>query len=372
LLRHVTRRPIRVLMTVDAVGGVWRYAMDVARQMAGLDATMLLVGLGPPPDPAQRAEAGLLPGAELRWIDAPLDWMATDVTELDVASRALEALADAWRADLLHLNLPSQAAGVSDAHSVIAVSHSCVPTWWHAVRGTPLPAAWDWHVDRNRAGLARADAVIVPSASHGESVARSYGPLPRLHVVHNGSDVAARTGERADCVFAVARWWDDAKGGATLDAAASLTAIPVRMAGAAAGPNRTAMHLDHAEALGPLPHCEVIAQMRRAAIFAAPSRYEPFGLAVVEAARCGAALVLADIPTFRELWSDAAVFVPAEAPLAWARAFDSLAADPALRGTLAVRARQRAAEYTLDRQAESLHRIYGETLARAGAGVAVH
>ena len=39
--------------------------------------------------------------------------------------------------------------------------------------------------------------------------------------------------------------------------------------------------------------------------------YEPFGLAVLEAAQAGCALVLSDIPTFRELWDGAALFVAA-------------------------------------------------------------
>ena len=44
-------------------------------------------------------------------------------------------------------------------------------------------------------------------------------------------------------------------------------------------------------------------------IFVSVSRYEPFGLAVLEAAHAGCALVLSDIPTFRELWQGAASFV---------------------------------------------------------------
>ena len=50
--------------------------------------------------------------------------------------------------------------------------------------------------------------------------------------------------------------------------------------------------------------------MARAAIFVSSSVYEPFGLAVLEAAGSGAALVLSDIPTFRELWDEAALFAP--------------------------------------------------------------
>jgi glycosyltransferase involved in cell wall biosynthesis len=44
-------------------------------------------------------------------------------------------------------------------------------------------------------------------------------------------------------------------------------------------------------------------------VFAGLSLYEPFGVSVLEAAQAGMALVLSDIPVFRELWSDAAIFV---------------------------------------------------------------
>jgi glycosyltransferase involved in cell wall biosynthesis len=48
--------------------------------------------------------------------------------------------------------------------------------------------------------------------------------------------------------------------------------------------------------------------MERAAIYVAPSLYEPFGLAPLEAALRGCPLVLSDIGSFRELWDGCAEF----------------------------------------------------------------
>ena len=73
------RRPLnlrRILLTVDAVGGVWRYGVDVARGMAEAGVGVVLVGSGPPPSPAQRREVEAIPGVSLDWLAAPLDWMA--------------------------------------------------------------------------------------------------------------------------------------------------------------------------------------------------------------------------------------------------------------------------------------------------------
>ena len=99
--------------------------------------------------------------------------------------------------------------------------------------------------------------------------------------------------------------------------------------------------------------------MRRSAIFAAPSRYEPFGLAVVEAAISGAALVLADIPTFRELWSDAALFVSPDDSNGWSRALTELwRQTPFCASGCRRQAGARAGQFTLSRQAAQLHALY--------------
>ncbi len=79
---------------------------------------------------------------------------------------------------------------------------------------------------------------------------------------------------------------------------------------------------------------------------------------MVEAAISGAALVLADIPTFRELWGEAALFVSPEDSSGWSRAVTELAHDSALRQRLSAEARARAGRFTLARQAAQLHALY--------------
>jgi glycosyltransferase involved in cell wall biosynthesis len=95
--------------------------------------------------------------------------------------------------------------------------------------------------------------------------------------------------------------------------------------------------------LGSLPECEVLQWFSRATVFAEPARYEPFGLAALEAALSGCALVLGDIPSLREVWGNAATFVSPEDPDALAAAVNALLDDPA-RASQAARAR--AARYT--------------------------
>ena len=97
---------------------------------------------------------------------------------------------------------------------------------------------------------------------------------------------------------------------------------------------------------------------RRAAIYALPARYEPFGLSVLEAALSGCALVLGDIPSLRESWADVALFVDPEDSLALSATINHLIEDAYLRKRLGVAARLRAQSFTQERMAEEYLSAY--------------
>ena len=345
----------RVLITVDAVGGVWRYAIDVARGLKSHGVDCLLVGFGPEPDAAQRAECSR---SKLVWTHEPLDWTVSHSTALDRGTDTVASLAQGWNADVLHLNMPSQACGLQDQCPAVVASHSCVPTWWRAVQGTDLPSEWAWQTQRNQAGFERANAIIVPSKSHAAALNAIYNKLPPLHVIYNATAVEPADERKEPLVLSAGRWWDPGKNGSVLDEAAATIAWPVILAGPLDGPHDQHAAFRNVRTPGALSHRDIVALMRRSAIFAAPSRYEPFGLAVVEAAISGAALVLADIPTFRELWTDAALFVPHDDSDSWSRALTELAEDTDLRSRLSAAARAKAQNFSLSRQSAQLHALY--------------
>jgi len=349
-------RELRILMTVDAVGGVWRYAMDCADALREQGFSTIFAGLGPQPAPEQRREAEEI--GELVWLDQPLDWMVEDESELETIPSVLEQLADDHRVDLLHLNLPSQAVGIRRDIPVVTVSHSCLVTWWETMRTGPLPDHWLWHRRRNTEGFARADAIVAPSRSHADAIARSYGPLPRLSVVHNATAARFDEVDKQPFIFAAGRWWDDGKNVSVLDAAAGKSAWPIHLAGSLDGPNGQTVILHHARSLGNLPHGEVLGLVQRAGILVSPSLYEPFGLAALEGARAGAALILSDIPVYRELWDEAAIFFDPAAPDQLVEAIDHLAGDPQLRRRMGERAFTRSLGLTPERQARDMAAIY--------------
>ena len=100
------------------------------------------------------------------------------------------------------------------------------------------------------------------------------------------------------------------------------------------------------------------------AILAAPALYEPFGLGVLEAAQAGAALVLGDIPTLRELWDGAATFVDPRDHTDLAHTLRGrLNSRDALRRAGAL-AQERARAYTVGAMVDGTLAMHRATLAR--------
>jgi glycosyltransferase involved in cell wall biosynthesis len=354
----------RVLMTVDAVGGVWRYAMDLAASLVSKNTHFVFLGLGPRPSPEQRLEAEAL--GKLIWAEeAQLDWLADAPAEMGDLPSLLHRVAKAERVDLLHLNAPSQACRLTIDRPVVVVSHSCVVTWMHAVRGVAQPTGWAWQTAFNRNGFDAADAVVAPSRSHAAALEHCYGTIGNLSVVFNAAQVGAGTAEREPFIFAAGRWWDEGKNGSVLDAAAETLSWPVRIAGALRGPNAERIAMRHVDHLGELPSTEVRSLMKQAAIFVSPSLYEPFGLAPLEAASAGTPLVLADIPTYRELWDGAAMFASPRDPGSFSAALEALIASPALRHEMGRKALVRSQRYSAPVQAQAMLRLYQDVRAPA-------
>jgi glycogen(starch) synthase len=353
----------RILMTADAVGGVWSYAVDLCRAFGRHNIAVTLAVLGPAPRRSQRAMLDGLDHVDLVTRECRLEWMDDPWSDVDAAGEWLLALADRIGADLVHLNGYAHASLPWD-RPVLVVGHSCVLSWWVAVHGTEAPPAWDEYAARVGRGLHAADLVVAPSAAMLDALLRHYGPLPRTAVIPNGleSPAGGASAPKEPFVFSAGRLWDAAKNIDMITSAASDVSWPVCIAGEGRDADPPAPNVHW---LGWLPPDDLSEWLQRASIFALPARYEPFGLSALEAAQAGCALVLGDIPSQREIWGDAALFVPPDNRPALVHAIQSLIDEPQRRTAMATRASRRAATFTTTRTADSYFDAYRALLSLA-------
>ena len=352
-----------ILMTADALGGVLGYSLDLARALVPYGARVILATMGGPLSPAQRRDAEAVRGLVVHESHHRLEWMDDPWEDVARAGEWLLSLEDRFRPSIVHVNGFAHAALPFRAPR-LAVVHSCVLSWWRAVRGEEAPCKYDRYRREVKAGLCAASAVVAPTrAMLGEALHR-YGPFRRAVVIPNAA-VAARHAprEKEELILAVGRLWDDAKNIAALCEVAGRLPWPVVVAGSHEHPDHGARTFGGVRMLGVLDREDVAAWMARAAIYALPARYEPFGLSVLEAALSGCALTLGDIPSLREIWGgDPALFVEPDATDQLERALRLLISIPALREEMARAARSRALEYTPERMAQRYVDIYDALL----------
>jgi glycogen(starch) synthase len=360
--------PRKVLMTADTVGGVWTYALELARGLAEQGIEVALAIQGTPVDALQREMAGRIPRLKLFECACKLEWMEDPWRDVERAGDWLLALEERFAPDLIHLNDYSHGALPWNAPKIV-VGHSCVLSWWEAVKGESAPPEWDRYRRQARAGLAAADLVVAPSGAMMAALNRHYGPLPHTQVIYNGRDIRQfRPTAKDPILFAAGRLWDEAKNLEALEQVAPHLPWPVYVAGENHHPDGGEARPHHTRLLGRLSQRALAAWLGRAAIYALPARYEPFGLSILEAALSGCALVLGDIPSLRELWRNRAVFVPPDDPEALEHAILRLIEDRDRRTSLAASARTRAIERTTERMVEGYLAAYGEVLAAGDAG----
>jgi glycosyltransferase involved in cell wall biosynthesis len=347
---------LRLLLATDAVGGVWVYSLELARALKPLGVDAIIAVLGPSPTEAQRYEA-----AGLKLIDTglPLEWLETSPVELRRAGETLAAIADCEGADLFQTSSAALLADAEFGQPCIAVQHSCLATWWAAVKGAPLPDDFRWRCELVECGLNRASVVVAPSIAFAAETARAYDLGSPVLSVHNGRRTALFPDlPQGEFAFTAGRFWDEGKNAATLDRAAARMDVPFQAAGPMEGPNGASIELPHLQLLGTLGAARMSGLFGARPVFASAALYEPFGLTALEAAQAGCALVLSDIATHREMWDGAAIFVSPRDDGGFASAIRDLIEDRDEREQLGQLARARAQHYSPERMARGMADIY--------------
>lgn len=360
------KTPQRILMTTDTVGGVWSFTIDLIRSLESCNVEVFLAIIGGPLAPARHRLLLEIPYLSYAEGNYPLEWMDDPWLGVAEAGEWLLELAGEFRPSVIHLNgychatLPWQAP-------VLVTAHSCILSWWHATRDDLVPEAYEEYRRRVTAGILTADLVIAPTNAMYKALRKHYHVPFRGRVIHNGCNTHDfhASPYKQPIVLSAGRLWDDAKNLGLLNRIAPCLEWPIRVAGGCSHPcDDKYIVFSNLELLGPLTRSTLAEELAGAAIYASPALYEPFGLAVLEAALSGCALVLSDIPTYRELWEDVAIFCHANDEQAWIRTLNNLAANPLVLQKMSAAARCRAQKLSATRMGQAYLRCYRELQAR--------
>ncbi|MBO0912335.1 MAG: glycosyltransferase family 4 protein, partial [Acidobacteria bacterium] len=344
---------MHVLITSDTVGGVWTYTQELVSGLVGAGHQVTLVSFGKLPLPHQTAWIKPLPRLDYRPTEYRLEWMETAERDIEESRRYLELVIGEVKPDVLHFSQYSYGDLDVDLPRIV-VAHSDIVSWWVRVHGRePEDTPWIRNYRKTVArGLRAAELVVAPSAWMLDQLAKYYGPPRQELVIYNGRSphLFDPRREKEDFVLSVGRVWDPAKNLTLWFERAGEARVSV------VGWEREPGRQDRMRSLevpanvtlsGAKSQDELRELFARAAIYAATSRYEPFGLAPLEAALSGCALVLNDNPVFHELWDGRGIFFDENNSQDLARQVDRLRRDSGLRREYAERAYEAAgAEFT--------------------------
>ncbi len=359
---------MRVLVTADTIGGVWSYAKELVTGLVRRGAEVTLVSFGEIPGPKQ-----------IDWIDAlkvdfratafRLEWMQEAEEDIGNSSEFLLSVIQETKPDVLHLN---QFCYGSLPVSVpkIVVAHSDVLSWWKAVKGeTPGDIPWlRWYRATVSEGLHGATVVVAPSNWMMRQIEDFYGRPEHCGVIYNGRTPTLFNPHvsKDDYVLSVGRLWDSGKQVSLLSqielpCPAFVVGAEEHADSALRGNERlktSGLQVKGAQTEGQLRHW-----YGRASIYVATSRYEPFGLAPLEAALSRCAIVANDVPSFREIWGETACYFAANDVSSLQERLNQLHEDRELRLRYAnlayTRARQR---YTSARMVDDYMNLYHKVI----------
>ena len=361
---------MHVLVTADSITSSWTYARELVTGLVTRGVRVTLVSFGEIPLPDQTSWMDHLHGLDYRPTAFRLEWMHEAEEDLPESSEFLMRLVKELRPDVLHLNQFCYGNLPVDVPRVVMAQGDLI-TWTQAVHDRPpqTPRSLTWYRRTVLNGIACADALVAPSKWMLERVTDAYAEPRRAEVIYPGRNPIFFNPyvSKDDCVLAVGRLVDAGKQVFLLTQ--QLHPLPVCIVGAEQTvptprvPIRADVKVATEETSvairGPQTDAQLRALYSRSSIYAATSRYEALGMGALEAAFSRCAIVANDIPSYREIWGDAALYFRRNDSASLAENIRRLNEDRAMRRAYAELAYSRARErFTTKRMIDQFLHLY--------------
>lgn len=377
---------VHVLVTGDTLSGSWTYTRELVTGLVTRGVRVTLVSFGEIPLPSQTSWMDHLHGLDYRPTAFRLEWMQEAEQDLAESSAFLMALVCELRPDVLHLhqfaygNLPVDVPKVVMAYGDLLTWREAVPNRGSVSAVATETRALGWYRRAVLQGIAGATAVVAPSSWMLDRISACYMLPRRSEVVYPGRNPIFFNPyiNKEDCVLAVGRLVDTSKQVFLLtqheqpmpvcivgaDQTVPAPRIPIR------ADVKVAIEETSVAIRGPQTEAQLRALYSRAAIYAATARYEPLGMPALEAAFSRCAIVANDIPSYREIWGDAALYFRTNDGASLAESIRALSEDRTMRRAYAELAYARARErYTTKRMIDDYLQLY-RSLAAVGTAAA--
>jgi len=358
---------VHVLVTADSLSGSWTYARELVTGLVTRGVRVTLVSFGEIPLPDQTSWMDHLHGLDYRPTAFRLEWMQEAEEDLPESSDYLMQLVRELRPDVLHLNHFCYGNLPVDVPKVVMAQGDLI-TWTQAVQDR-TPRGLNWYRRTVLNGLIGAHAVVAPSEWMLNRISECYATPRRAEVIYPGRNPIFFNPyvSKDDCVLAVGRLVDASKQVFLLTQ--QQHPLPVCIVGAeqTVPQPRIPIRADIKVAIeessvairGPQTDAQLRALYSRAAIYAATSRYEPLGMPALEAAFSRCAIVANDIPSYREIWGDAALYFRTNDAASLAENIRLLNEDRPMRRAYAELAYSRAREkFTTKRMIDQYLTLY--------------
>lgn len=331
-------------MTADTLGGVWNYCLELCKALEKYPVEIHLISFGKHVSPTQFKAVKKLNNLKIYSSDLKLEWMKNP--DIKAIKKRIYELCKKIKPDLIHFNNYVENE-IFEEIPKLTVFHSCVQTWWKAVKKEKAPPQWNKYYQLVEKALNQSDKIVFPSFAMLEEAKNTYDFKENTIVISNAREISLpKKIKKEKIILCTGRIWDEAKNLKILGAIAKQLSWPVYIAGDHINPNgEEKIVLENVFFLGKLNAEEIIKWFCKAEIYVNPGFYEPFGLAVLEAAQANCALLLSQIKSLQEIWGEAALYFNPEDKNQLKNQLLSLIENSEKRKSYALKAKNRATLY---------------------------